>query len=266
MESVCEGLAPIVDGTALIANGTAVVDTTTASASLASTCGGGNGREGLLTFTAPRAGTMVVSTNFAGTTYDTLISGRAGDCDNQGAELACNDDDYQAAFGSSTRSQIELAVTAGTTYSVLLDAFWSGAGNLEVGLGYGGTSPVTGAMNACGYETAIDIYRVFVTAGDDLHVRADTVSAATASDLCVQVYDVDGATQLAWFDDDFACTFPPPSYSCPEGTITDVPNTGFITVRVNQCSTSCADASNNQYLLTVDRGGTSLVLMGTQDR
>ena len=265
-EGACEGVGPTVDGTDLIANGTRVIDTSTGVSSLSGGCGGSRGNEGLMSFTAPRAGNMVVSTNYAGTAFDTLIYAREGDCDARGAEVACNDDDRQNAFTSSTRSQIAFDVDRGTTYYVLLDAFSTGSGNIEVGLGYGGTSPVQGSMGECGYTAGEDIYRVFVNAGDDLHVRADTVAAGTASDLCIRVYDTDGTTQLGSFDDNFDCTFPPPRFRCPDGTVSDVPTRGFVYVHVRQCSTSCADASNNEYRLTVERNGAAAVLMGTQDR
>ena len=132
--------------------------------------------------------------------------------------------------------------------------------------GAGGTESKTGSMGACGYGAAIDEYRMFVNSGDDLTIRADTLSAATTSDLCVQVYDTNGTSSLGSFDDNFECTYPPPAFRCPEGTITDVPTTGFIFVRVNQCSTNCADASNNEYELTVTRNGSPAVLMSTADR
>jgi hypothetical protein len=264
-EGVCEGLGPRIDGTPIIAEGTRVIDTSTGVSSLSGRCGGGSGNEGILTFTAPRDGSVVVSTNYPGTTFDTLVYVREGDCDAQGVEVACNDDDGQNASGSSVRSEVVFPVRAARVYSVILDAFSTGAGNVEVGLGYGGTSPVQGSLGACGFAAAPDVYRVFVNAGDDLHVRADTVSAATASDLCIRVYDTNGTTQLDSFDDDVACTFPPPSFSCPDGTITDVPTRGFVFVHVRQCSTSCADASNIRYRLSVERNGGAAVLMATDD-
>jgi hypothetical protein len=264
-EGVCEGVGPVVDGSGLIANGTRVVNTATGVSSLSGVCGGERGPDGLLSFTASRDGNMVVSTNFAGTSYDTRLYVREGDCDAQGAELACNDDDGQNAFGSSTNSELLFAVRRGLTYSVILDAFSTGSGNVEVGLGYGGSSPVRGSLGACGYSAGEDVYRVFVRAGEDLRVRADTVSAGSASDLCLRVNDTNGSTLLGSFDDEFGCTFPPPSFSCPQGTITDLPSTGFVYVHVRQCSTSCADASNNEYQLTVERDGRAAVLMATDD-
>ncbi len=100
---------------AAVATGMLAPDTCSAASD--ATCGGG-GRGGERTFqwTAPTAGMYRFSTMTDGEdTYDTVLSVREG-CG--GAELACSDDS-----GESTLSQIELALTAGQSVVVVLDAY-----------------------------------------------------------------------------------------------------------------------------------------------
>jgi hypothetical protein len=207
---------------------------------------------------------MVVSTNFPGTEFNTVLYVRENDCDSRGSELACDDDVFQNAFGTTLNSQILFDVVAGRNYSVFVDGFSAtDVGQAEVGLGYGGHSPVYSNLESC-TTVAYDIYRLFVESGESIHVRADTVAAATAGDLYFRIYDTDGTTLLDTADDDFACTYPPPSFQCPETTIT-APNTGFITVHLRSLS-SCADPSNAEYELTANRDGSPAVLMQMQDQ
>ncbi|MDQ3035601.1 MAG: hypothetical protein M3Y87_24560 [Myxococcota bacterium] len=83
-------------------------------------CGsGGAGGEILYRWTAPAAGTYVITTeDTSGTlsTYDTMLYVLDGSC--SGMELACNDD---SAFG--LLSSVSVTLTAGQTVIIVLDAY-----------------------------------------------------------------------------------------------------------------------------------------------
>lgn len=255
----------ITDATSNIGSGTTFfVNTVAEDDSFDGSCRANSAPDDVLSFTAPRDGTIVASSNFDDTDYDTLLYVREGDCVSPGAELACNDDDRQNVFGSGLRSQIEFDVAAGETYYLVVDGYGSSSGLAEVAMGYGGTSPVEGSLGSCGYGVR-DVYRVYAEEGDDIYVQADTVDGATASDLCIEVYDTNGSSWLGAFDDDFACTYPPPNWACPEGTLDNVSGQGFIEVHIRQCSSNCADPSNGEYQLTVERNGAPAILMAIEE-
>jgi len=263
---VCEGLGNVVDMTADIDSGWQNVSTSGGVSSLAGTCGGSSAPDGLVTFTAPSTGTMVATTALSGSGYDTLIHVREGNCDSQDVELACNDDE---TFTFSLQSWISFPVTAGETYYLVVDGWSSSSsGNAQVAVGYdflglAGPTP-TGSLSACSYGAEVDIYAVPVTAGDSLHVRVDTISATTTGDMYLQILDTDGTTQIGSGDDDFACTYPPPSFSCPETTIT-VPSTGLVFVVVDSLG-SCVDPTNNGYVVDIDVNGVDQELIITNDQ
>ena len=257
----CNGVGPIQHITELIASGTTTINTRTGVHSMRGNCTGGTSPEGLLWFTAPRDGTIVASTNFSSSSYDSVLYVREGDCDARSAELTCNDDDRQPAFGDRrTNSEIEFEVTEGETYYILADGYGGAQGTAEFGLGYGGTSPVRGALAAGGYGFR-DVYRVFGWNRTGLHVSADTVSAGTATDLVIEIHNDDG--RIARFDDEVDCTFPPAGGGgCPNGTIR-VPSTGFYYVVIY--GSGVAGIARAEYRLSADRFGTALRLMQTVD-
>jgi hypothetical protein len=259
---VCEGVAPVVDATRLIANGTTVVTTSSGVHSLRGNCVGGESRDGLLWFVAPRDGTIVASTNFLGTTYDSVLYAREEDCDARSAELACNDDDEQIVYGSRLRSQIAFAVRRGSTYYIVVDGYGGASGRAEVGLGYGGTSPLRGEISSA-VATRYDTYRVYAGRGSTIAVAADTVSAASATDLAIEIDSLVGG-RIARFDDEMDCSYPPPDGSrCPRGSLR-VPLTSFYFVRVIS-EGAAAEIATAGYRLSVTVAGTDAVLMAVQD-
>jgi hypothetical protein len=73
-------------------------------------------------------------------------------------------------------------------------------------------------------------------------------------------------SELYEADDDVPCTYPPPSYSCPEHTFTAaVSGLYYVEVYVG-ASQSCYDHSRVNYQLTVtlDQQDTALILIKDQ--
>jgi hypothetical protein len=209
---------------------------------------------------------MIATTNYEGTTIDTVLYVQEDLCGTMSAELRCSDDDGMNAFGASNRSTIEFDVTAGSTYYLFVDGHGPGdMGDVEIALGYGGESPVSGRIAGCTAGSAADAYRFFVEAGDTLLMSADTLSSSTASDLCLFFVDTDGSTVIASFDDEVDCTHAPPAGRCPSGAIASAPTTGFVYAVVQQCSNSCVDPATSEYLLQVTRNGGPARLMQALD-
>jgi hypothetical protein len=97
-----------------------------------------------------------------------------------------------------------------------------------------------------------DVFTIPVIIGDGVVVTADTTATATAADLGAAIFSdlaAPWSTVLASGDDDFTCTFPPPSYSCPEFAWTST-LAGTVYVAVYAVG-SCADPALVEYELTV---------------
>jgi hypothetical protein len=117
--------------------------------------------------------------------------------------------------------------------------------------------PVTEDLSPC---FTFDDWEFEVIAGEAVFIEADTVDAATAADLCFF-----GSCPGNFFggDDNVACTFPPPAFSCPQDSF--VASTGgTCTIAVRTCSSACADPGMANYSLTVQRDGVfaDLTLVG----
>jgi hypothetical protein len=108
---------------------------------------------------------------------------------------------------------------------------------------------------------ARDFWEFDVTAGETVYIEADTVDAATAADLCFW-----GNCPADSFsgDDNFSCTFPPPSYSCPRDTFVATAS-GTCTLQVRTCSSACFDSDTANYDLTVELDGINAMLTLTGD-
>ncbi len=257
-KSVCEGVSPILEITPSLDRTTTRISTVNGVSALSGICGGSSAPEGLLSFVAERDGNVVATTNLPGTTFDTLIYAREADCDSQTAELACNDD------SNGVKSWIEFPVRAGSTYHILVDGFGQRSGTAEVAVGYGITeSPHRGSLGGPSSGFA-DVYAISVRAGDVLNLSADTVAPDSAGDLVIDVFDSEGQAMLGHFDDQMGCTYPPPVWACPMGSIV-APNTGLIHIHVYSLS-SIVNPSNIEYELTVQRNGSPQTLIQTVDQ
>ncbi len=94
--------------------------------SFATSCGsGGRGGDFALRWRAPTTGTYTFTTD--GSTYDTVLEIRSvagAFC--SGTSLVCNDDHGTGtSTGGSLWSRAQLAVVAGTEYTIVIDAFTS---------------------------------------------------------------------------------------------------------------------------------------------
>lgn len=75
---------------------------------------------------------------------------------------------------------------------------------------------VTGSLPCRG--TAVDIWTLEATAGEELVLLLDTVDPATTFDGALYVATADRCI-LAYGDDEHDCTFPPASYGCPSARV-----------------------------------------------
>jgi hypothetical protein len=97
---------------------------------------------------------------------------------------------------------------------------------------------------------AMDVYSFTATAGTTLQIRGDTVAAATAYDLYIRLSTTpDNSGFLANGDDDWACTFPPPSFGCPDFPAS-IPTTGTYYLLVSEAANSYAGAIG-EYAATI---------------
>jgi hypothetical protein len=112
-----------------------------------------------------------------------------------------------------------------------------------------------------------DLYEVWgASTGDEVYISIDTISSSSAFDPWLLFLDssLDYNNALGNFDDEFTCTYPPPQYSCPQGSVT-VPSGGlyfYVTHASQNCSGSLAQysitmtvdgfSSNDWYLVSDD--------------
>lgn len=93
--------------------------------------GNGGGASIWWSWTAPVSGTARIRTQ--GADFDTMIAVYTGSAVGSLSAIASNDD---INFPTDTQSQVEIAVTAGTTYRIAVDGFSGAAGNAELSIRY----------------------------------------------------------------------------------------------------------------------------------
>jgi pro-kumamolisin-like protein len=107
---------------------------TTSGASALSGCVSptGSAPEQVYAWTPTSSGTAAVATCGAGTTFDTVVYVRSGSC--AGTQLACNDDTAACATGDGCAtadhhgSRVAFTVTAGVTYTLVVDGYSGSCG------------------------------------------------------------------------------------------------------------------------------------------
>ena len=109
--------------TVIPAAGGSFPGTTVGGTNIFTTCFAAGAPERAFQWTPATSGTATIST-CSGTSIDTTLSIRQGDC--FGSELTCDDDTC------GLRSTITPSVTAGTTYTIIVDGFSAGAFTLSV--------------------------------------------------------------------------------------------------------------------------------------
>ncbi len=113
----------------------------------------------------------------------------------------------------------------------------------------------------CPGEEFVDVWS-FVESGAVV-ARVDTIAADTAFDPGLWIVDAiaDPNSDVADGDDEFPCTFPPPTYSCPEatGTVTGA-MPGVYVFTYDDCTSDVGE-----YALTVTVNGVPVPLTLVRD-
>lgn len=105
--------------------------TTTGTSTLGATCGSaGSAPEAVFMWVAPSSGT--VSINTCGSGFDTILSVREATCASSAAEVACSN----YACGVEKGSKLQLQVSAGKTYFVVVDGDGVQAGAFKLSITY----------------------------------------------------------------------------------------------------------------------------------
>lgn len=264
---VCEGQGATQDITGSLLTGQRFSTDTSASTSSASgTCGGDASPEARFLFTAPRSGVMLATTVHPATAFDAVLHVREGDgggvsfCDSPETEAGCAADGAPGGLGPLLRFE----AVAGIGYDLFVDGA-GGQGPATLTLGYAATSPARATLQGCDFEAIRDQFAFFAQAGQAVFVKVDTVDAATAADTRLLVRSPDGS-ELHEADDDVACTFPPPEWSCPQWSFT-AGAAGLYTVEVYVGSSErCADRSRVNYELAVDVADAPAELIHIRDQ
>lgn len=269
-EGVCEDVGVTSEVTnALLSGQRFDLDPSGSTASQAGSCGGAGSPEALLSFVAPRAGTLIATTAGAGAAPGpaTLYAregeaGGASPCDDPEAELACSTETSPAGVGAILR----FSAQADHPYSLFLDGRDGSSGEaVTLTLGYAAQTPFRGALGGCDHASLRDDYGLFARSGQSVTVRVDTVDAESAADTRLRIRNPDG-TELYEADDEVDCTFPPPAYRCPEHTFT-APTDGLYTLEIYVgTSEMCASQSVARYELTAEVAGNPAELILIRDQ
>ena len=171
--------------------------------------------------------------------------GRSGDDD----DATSDDDDSAADDDDSTAADDDDSTAA--------DDDDSTAGDDDDSTASGTFSSNPGDLPCDAKESEqIDVWSVALTAGQTLVAQVDTVAAMTTFDPGLSFYeaaDPDNGTYLGGGDDEFACTFPPPEFRCPEATYTAAA-TGPVGIAVENLGCPGTDALA-AYVLRVQVDG-----------
>ncbi|MBN1771122.1 MAG: hypothetical protein JXB32_07675 [Deltaproteobacteria bacterium] len=261
---VCESLGTVEDiTTGLLAGSRFATDTSAGTSSQRGTCNAAvEAPEALLTFTAPRDGTMAATTLHPDTALDAVLHVREGGLDGEGW---CDSPEAEVGCGSGA-GVVRFDVRGGLGYDLFVDGAAAGAaGAATVTLGYAATSPTRTSLRGCSHATIQDVFAFPVESGQAVLLQVDTVDAATAADTRLRVRLPDG-TELHEADDEFTCTFPPPEWSCPRHEFTAATG-GLYTVEIYVGSSeNCADRALANYELTVTVGGAPSELILIKDQ
>jgi len=120
-------------------------------------------------------------------------------------------------------------------------------------LGWDGTEPsgvstITEDVTCDGKQ--VDQWTITVDETQTVEIAADTVSAETTFDPRLFVINEDGCV-VASADDNFECTFPPPSFRCPATSVELEP--GEYTIMVSSFIDACLEGTEDgEYELRID--------------
>lgn len=268
-EGVCEGAGEASDVTGALLDGSRFsFDTAASTATMAGSCGGAASPEALISFTAPRSGAWVATTASVSSALDPAVlylregvKGGATYCDSPESEIACSTQVSPAGSGTLLRFD----AVAGRPYSLFTDGAAGSQGAVTITLGLAAQSPFVDSLGGCSHTAIRDDYALHARAGQTVSVSVDTVDAQTAADTRLRIRAPDG-TELHEADDDVACTYPPPAYSCPSYSFT-APSDGLYTLEVYVgASQRCADPSLARYVIIAEVAGEDAELILVRDQ
>jgi hypothetical protein len=125
-------------------------------------------------------------------------------------------------------------------------------------------SPVSGVLVPC-EPSVTDRYVFEVSTGEQIAVRADTVSPPSAADLCFGLGSGCDTGDSISGDEDVPCSFPSQfGFGCPAYTFTASEN-GLCTVEVTECAGDCANLSQAGYVLVVERDSAAAAVRQVAD-
>ncbi len=127
------GCAPCSAVAVLPPGGGVFTGTTSGGSTLVGSCfpGPTPSPERVFRFTPLTSGMATIETCGPQTTFDTILYARAGTC--TGSQLACNDDSPCVTSNSAEEgSRLQIAVTAGQTYYVVVDGYSGGHGAFQL--------------------------------------------------------------------------------------------------------------------------------------
>jgi len=101
--------------------------------------------------------------------------------------------------------------------------------------------------------SAVDVWTFVAVEGEDYAITVDTVDSATTFDPTFHLNDPDGC-YAAMADDNFDCTFPPPTFACPSYELVNAAAGAYqVVVYENTYATSeCVDGTIGGYLIRID--------------
>lgn len=163
-----------------------------------------------------------------------------------------------SSYGTFSRTGNDIAWTLETsgTYNDYPSAYYDDCGSYAE-FSYSETSATatetgTGDVDCDGYIA--DVW-TFEADGSAVVVSVDTTIGATAFDPVLWVSGPDECT-IAYADDNYTCSYPPPKYECPTAEL-DTTEAGTYTVVVVSSGYSCTDTTKGDYSVSVE-GGTGL--------
>jgi hypothetical protein len=118
--------------TVIPAEGGTFGGTTSGTSAQAGSCGSsGTSPEQVFEWTPAASGTATIETCGTGTTFDSVLYMRSGQCAG-GPEVACNDDACANSTGLNRASRITPTVTGGQTYFIVVDGYGGAQGTFSL--------------------------------------------------------------------------------------------------------------------------------------
>ena len=120
-------------------------------------------------------------------------------------------------------------------------------------------SPSTGAgAIPCDESGRVDLFELWgVSPSSSVTVTVDTISSTTTFDPVVVILDgpdASTATQLGYGDDEFTCSFPPPTYLCPEASSVSAGGGSYFVLVGVGAPDDCASSIGEYQLEVLENG------------